>query len=1132
MIRFDKSAFRRLLALLVSLFLLTGSLALADEPVVPDVPAEELLTAAPAEGETVSSPEEAEETDPDEETEEVPDPEEEPDKESVPEQLPEEKEPAEDAEQISEGGEEENPADESEKEEQEDPAEDPAEETEDLGEQEEQVPETDPEETEIPEEITDPEADPNAESAPESVPEIPETPESPSDLPLQNALPETADPEETTEETNPEVLSENGDPEGTDLLADTGNRNLPTSYNAYEEGLLPALRNQGSEGACWAFAAIGAIEVDLIHDELADPDIDVSELYLTYYATHLYEPTKGDNGDTITYSGLNWLNFGGYDLMAIRTLANQMGPTVESEAEYEEGASFTPYSDTPNVYQMTGAYLISGTDQTAIKQAILDHGSVMTGMYSKQSLYYKAQKADGSGNAYYSNDWNKANNHAVMIVGWDDDFSRENFKDGKQPSQNGAWLVRNSWWDPDAEHDYGDEYEYSGYFWISYEDAGIRRGNVTAFDADDYLYASVYAHDQTIAPEGYYTLDKKEATVSQTFVMEADEVIEAVGFETDNDNVQADITLVANGQTATASLLTGSLGFYLVKLNQPLAVESQTEVTLSIHLAASEYLTILCEIPEQEVIRGTDGTMTWNPQCDGFQIDGEDYSGDARMKLYTRSVAPTSVSVPSSLTLQGTSSAALSATVLPEDATTKWVSWSSSNTSVATVDRNGKVTACGVGKCTVTATTVNGLTANCQVKVTEVKPASITLDPTSLTLATNTSGQLRATVLPENAIDKSVTWSSTDKSVATVDQSGNVKAVAVGQCTIKAKTVNGLTATCLVTVTYPHPSSVALSAASLTIDEGGTASLTATVSPANAADRSVSWSSSNTAVATVDAGGKVKGLHDGTAVITVRTNDGGLTATCTVTVQTKDPVEAFVYRMYRICLLREPDGAGFRNWVTWLKNGDKTGAEVAYGFYNSPEMINRHLSNEEYVTRAYQGIMGRNPDPAGKGNWVAFLDQGVSYAYIISGFTRSQEFTNLCAKYGIKRGYYYSTQLRDQKPGITGYVSRLYLKALQRGYDLHGLNTWVGKILEDPSKEMMVYVATTGFLHSKEFLGKNLSDEEYVKVLYRTFLNREFDGQGLNTWTGNLKKGMSRDEVAMNFANSKEFKNMLANWLK
>ena len=151
-------------------------------------------------------------------------------------------------------------------------------------------------------------------------------------------------------------------------------------------------------------------------------------------------------------------------------------------------------------------------------------------------------------------------------------------------------------------------------------------------------------------------------------------------------------------------------------------------------------------------------------------------------------------------------------------------------------------------------------------------------------------------------------------------------------------------------------------------------------------------------------------------------------------------------------------------------------------------------------------------------------------AYIISGFTRSQEFTNLCSSYGIVRGDFESSEPRDQNQGITGFVSRLYTKMLGRSFDADGLNAWCTTILAEPTKATLLNVSLTGFMHSPEFEGKGLNDEAFVKVLYRTFLGRECDAAGLKAWVTTLQSGSTRDEVAAGFAYSPEFSNIMAQY--
>ena len=248
----------------------------------------------------------------------------------------------------------------------------------------------------------------------------------------------------------------------------------------------------------------------------------------------------------------------------------------------------------------------------------------------------------------------------------------------------------------------------------------------------------------------------------------------------------------------------------------------------------------------------------------------------------------------STLALEPGETANLTATVTPSNATDKTVTWSSSNTAVATVSSTGKVTAVAAGEAVITVTTTDGgKTATCTVTVTNpaVPVQSVSLDKTTLDLNVGEDITLVATVLPSNADDKTVTWSSSNTAVATVSSTGKVTAVAAGEAVITVTTTDGnKTATCTVTVTNPAVpvQSVSLDKTTLDLNVGENATLVATVLPENADDKTVTWTSSNTAVATVDATGKVTAVAAGEAVITVTTTDGGKTATCSVKVNDKE----------------------------------------------------------------------------------------------------------------------------------------------------------------------------------------------------------------------------------------------------
>ena len=228
----------------------------------------------------------------------------------------------------------------------------------------------------------------------------------------------------------------------------------------------------------------------------------------------------------------------------------------------------------------------------------------------------------------------------------------------------------------------------------------------------------------------------------------------------------------------------------------------------------------------------------------------------------------------------------INATVSPSNADDKTVTWTSSNSEIAYVTSYGVVTLKSAGTATVTAKTVNGLTATCivVVKSSEIKPTGITLSTNSVTLEKGKSTTILATVSPDNATDKTVTWSTNNSSVAVIS-GGKITAIGEGTTTITAKTVNGYSATCSVKVSPDKilPTGITLSTDSVSISVGETTRISCTVLPSNATDKSVSWSSNNTSVASVSSSGTIKAHSKGKATIIVKTSNGK-TASCVVTV--------------------------------------------------------------------------------------------------------------------------------------------------------------------------------------------------------------------------------------------------------
>ncbi|MBP5274592.1 MAG: Ig domain-containing protein, partial [Abditibacteriota bacterium] len=269
----------------------------------------------------------------------------------------------------------------------------------------------------------------------------------------------------------------------------------------------------------------------------------------------------------------------------------------------------------------------------------------------------------------------------------------------------------------------------------------------------------------------------------------------------------------------------------------------------------------------------TDGTLltalkrntTWYEGPDGFPVP---------IRLGT---PVTGVSLDlHSVTLEVGKTKRLTAEVLPADATNKDLIWSSYDKTVAKVSSTGKITAIGPGSTTIRVKTKDGAFIDkCKVKVVEpsVAVTGVTLNKTSAKVEKGKTITLTATVAPEDATNQAVTWTSYDTSIATVTSEGKVKGIAPGTTTIRVKTKDGgFTAKCKVTVTQATVAvtGVALNKTVASVAKGKTFTLKAVVTPTNATNQNVTWSSYDTSIATVTSEGKVKGIAPGTTTIRVK----------------------------------------------------------------------------------------------------------------------------------------------------------------------------------------------------------------------------------------------------------------------
>lgn len=516
---------------------------------------------------------------------------------------------------------------------------------------------------------------------------------------------------------------------------------LPSSYDSRAYGYITPVRDQGDWGSCWAFSAIAMAEANLVKKGLANNALDLSELHLAYFFYHtVADPLGNTTGDKNTALTDNYLDQGGNSAFTTFALASWIGAADESKAPYENATSAS-YALNSSLafaddYHMQNAYWINMTDVAELKNMIMRYGAVSTSYYSDQIFNQTTTYYNGATKAYYY-DGSYASNHAILIVGWDDSFSRTNFNAAHRPSLNGAWLIKNSW---------GTDFGNSGYFWISYEDGALIDADYSqafVFDfesADNYDHNYQYDGSSAIGYEAVYN----GGSIANVFTAKANlnggaENINAVSFALYNANVDYSIqiyTNLSNSQDPTSGTAmlttpkkgrTSYAGYYTIALDYGIEVAEGTtfSVVVSLTRSASSYVIYSCDDSyiNADWIQFTNACKAGQSFSKvSTRASWSDLSSaglTARIKAFTTNTTltqPTAITLSkSSLTLKAGGTASLKATTTPVALANSKITWKSSNQSVATVDSNGKVTAKGIGTATITASTQNGLSATCKI---------------------------------------------------------------------------------------------------------------------------------------------------------------------------------------------------------------------------------------------------------------------------------------------------------------------------------------------------------------------------------------------------------------------------------
>ena len=601
--------------------------------------------------------------------------------------------------------------------------------------------------------------------------------------------------------------------------------------STYKTANLPDVRDQGSYGVCWAFSTISLIETNLIKKNLVSNDIDLSELHLVNYTYNcVNDPLGGLEGDINKFdtSHGSVMQYGGNVEMAANSLLDWEGAVNEDvvpyTTEYVRQVENNQLDDSlaygKDVAHVQNFYRVNTTSKEDVKKAVMDYGAVSISYWSDQSSDWSTQYYNSLTAAYYCPEGH-ITNHAVNIVGWDDDYSSDNF--ATKPEGNGAWIVRNSW---------GSEYGKDGYFYLSYYDKSIYSVGYTLEAELSDNYNNNYQYDGAML-YGYmgYTGSNKYSNIFEAKAnLGGSENIKAVSFMTGSStnlnytvsvytNLSDDTNPESGTLAAQKSGVTTYDGMYTVVLDSSVNINEGKKFSVVVEVNSNSGKTAYLAY-ERSMQSGKAGywctasvkanqSFINSPYNGWNDFSNKSYGGNFIIKAFTDNETTTvdveKVSLnKSATTLTEGESETLTATITPSNATgDKTVKWSSSNEAVAAVDSNGKVTAKKAGTAVITATSSNGKTAGCTVTVKqkEIAITGISLNKSTTSLTEGESETLTATITPSNATgDKTVKWSSSNEAVAAVDSNGKVTAKKAGTAVITATSSNRKTASCTVTV--------------------------------------------------------------------------------------------------------------------------------------------------------------------------------------------------------------------------------------------------------------------------------------------------------------------------------------------
>ncbi len=433
---------------------------------------------------------------------------------------------------------------------------------------------------------------------------------------------------------------------------------LLPQYSSVEAGIITPVKNQGSDGTCWAFSATASCETAYNKNNEGVTDFSTIQLVNFFYNQKI-DPLGNASGDSTSIIGSTKLQRGGNHAFTMWGLASWTNGATEEVLPYEEYRLSADNDRIPEEYanlydiaHLQNAYIIPyGTDSDSlygIKEAIVRFGSVACSYYHNNS-YYNANLG-----SYYCTV--PASNHAVCIVGWNDTYPKANFG-SLTPAGDGAWLVKNSWgedWGTDGDSDAAHSGQ-EGYFWLSYYDKSLSYNEeVYAFDfqpKENYRYN--YQYDGSCGLESLILRkgNKFGAIYEIKGLTSEKETLDAVGVGFYSTDMSGMVSVYRNPQpgnpasgelVAMQSFETSYAGYYTVELEHPPVLNAGETVGIVIECNQAGTFFVDSSYSNGNWIRFTADTasdLTYLMGADGSIADLGALGYTARVKMYTNDYA-------------------------------------------------------------------------------------------------------------------------------------------------------------------------------------------------------------------------------------------------------------------------------------------------------------------------------------------------------------------------------------------------------------------------------------------------------------------------------------------------------------